>query len=123
MSVHSRCANGHSLRDPDNVWKQLRAVRGVKKLFRMCRQCNPPPWSKSKNGDWEAFRTRCIQIDEEILNLADRQDIATRVEAAEIRAKIAALRDEKDRTEAELMRNTTKRGDAAKGRAAACPTS
>ena len=61
------------------------------------------------------YRAECIRIDDEILGMVDRMDLASRFERDQMCARIAILRDRKDRMEAELVAARGKHGDAATG--------
>ena len=113
MSHRTKCSNGHDLRIPGAVYIQKRKVGRTTKPYRLCKRCHKDPNAASQS--WDAYRAECIRIDDEILGMVDRMDLASRVERDQMHARIAILRDRKDRMEAELVAARGKHGDAATG--------
>ena len=113
MSHRTRCSHGHDLRIPGAVYIQKRKVGNTTKPYRLCKLCHKQPGDSARS--WDAYRAECIRIDDEILGMVDRMDLASRFERDQMCARIAILRDRKDRMEAELVAARGKHGDAATG--------
>lgn len=114
MSHRTKCSNGHDLRIPGAVYIQKRKVGNTTKPYRLCKLCHRDPGAEARNR--EAYRAECIRIDDEILAMADRMDLASRFERDQMHSRIAILRARKDRMEAEQVAARGKYGDAATGR-------